>query len=106
MDKIEVLVKAKELLSDPEKWYKGYFAVNKNGKNVSSISDKAYKWCMTGALSKVCPYDVDARHAAIDQLTFTLREGIPGFNDAPDTTHQDVMNAFDKAIIDALNNQK
>lgn len=106
MDKIEVLVKAKKLLSDPGKWYKGYFAVNKFGKHTSSLKDDACKWCMLGALRRVCFGKNDIQIEAENHLSKAVGWNIPEFNDRKQTTHQDIMNAFDKAIVAALNNQK
>lgn len=107
MNALDILVKAKELLSDPNKWYRGYFAVNDRGQIVASGDTDACKWCMVGALRKVSPAgNSSITNEAENQLEQTLCKSVPVFNDARDTTHQDVMHAFDRAIVDALNNQK
>lgn len=46
--------RAKELLSDPERWIVGDTAVDKNGNHVSTASPSARAFCAIGAVYHVC----------------------------------------------------
>lgn len=48
----EVLIGAKDILSDPNKWCKGASAVNSNGYAVEALQHDACKFCMLGAIEK------------------------------------------------------
>lgn len=104
----EIMRAAKDNLSNPEYWTKGWFATDFNGNCVSWDSTAACKWCISGALRLAAgdryenyqagKEDVskDARLLFIDANKLPL--DIPTFNDARETTHEDVMKAFDVAI--------
>lgn len=80
------LIKAKALIDTPEKWLQG--ALKRNGC-----------FCAMGA-------GLETRN---DEVLFALQhhlpnpawDTIPGFNDAPTTTHADIMALFDRAIAAA-----
>ena len=85
---------AKALIDTPEKWIKGEFS--RNGC-----------YCAAGAIAAAVGHNPRAAWArgsrwreAKDALELAL-EGdllLPEYNDAPDTTHADVMSLFDRAI--------
>lgn len=50
---LNVLVKARRLLSNKEKWTQGYFARNAKGKECSPTSSAAVCFCALGAVRKV-----------------------------------------------------
>lgn len=111
MTPIEVLKSARELLSDPVRWTKGCLARDANG--VSVHASNGVCWCLMGAVIKVCPDDDDymtrssARHFIHESLEGQSIYGdIPSFNDAPDTTHEDLLKTLDKAIEFAVANNK
>lgn len=98
----EILRKAKALIDAPEKWTKGAFARDRSGGSVPIAGDEACAFCAAGAIYSVidkfnaAEFDLEDRAAsAIGQA---VGGSIAGFNDDEDTTHADVMAAFDRAI--------
>lgn len=96
MTTIEILKKARELLSDPARWCQNKY---KDGD----------KRCMAGALAEsagcnILPAVDDALEAIEIKLEYitsaeALRlEHIPTFNDAPERTHAEILQRFDEAI--------
>lgn len=100
MTTIEILVAARELLSDEKRWTKGAGARDVRGKEVRSRHPPAVCWCMAGALNKVIevPWPPEALMSVIDLLQTMISGGIIAFNDNPATTHADVLRALDAAI--------
>lgn len=96
--RVAVLKAARELISDPKYWIKGKM-VSANGK----------RYCSAGAIVKI---DGPAEEEAMMDLAQTLgfkgptvgnrygshRSLIYRFNDKRATTHEDVIEAFDKTI--------
>lgn len=92
----EILTKAKELISDPENWIKETYYQNKDGKEC---------FCSLGAIARaegVSNFTSSSTKAAsilkevvIDDLCETQTFAI--YND--DHNHEEVMDAFDKAIV-------
>ena len=100
---LETLVQAKALIADPQHWLKGdYDALNANG-------DTCY--CSVGAIAKVADFHYGDAHQceAVRLLRkVVLDEGVEDrdfacYNDSH--THEEVMNAFDKAIAKAKANE-
>jgi hypothetical protein len=82
---VENLKAAKALIDTPEKWGKDSFC--SNGKR-----------CAFGALIGVGAFkapEIRALELAHPEGTFGA---VASFNDAPDTTHADIMALFDRAI--------
>jgi hypothetical protein len=102
MTRLEVLKKARALISKPENWCKGTTALDERGQNVSSDSDFACRWCMWGSLRRIDPSDTHLY--AISRLLNAetcRRTGITShisFNDLPETTHEQVLEVMDAAI--------
>lgn len=96
---LEVLVKARELLSDPARWTQGCFARTIDGAKVRSRSKNAVCFCSVGALRKVG--GSAALGTAIDLLEAVVDDSIDAWNDDPWRTHADVLAAFDAAILKA-----
>lgn len=84
----QMLVEARELIAHPSQWVKG----------VMSNGDGAY--CSLGAVHFLGDkYGHTTRDQAFDALEKIIpHRGIVGFNDAPETTHDDVLVMFDQAI--------
>lgn len=98
----ETLVKARELLSDPEKWAKEDFAYTADEAPVHPLDPAATCFCLLGALERVTRNRdglayLDARQAIRGMLPGE-HDCVPEFNDDPDTTHADVLAVLDKAI--------
>ena len=89
----EVLVKARTLVE--KGWTQGAFAKDDYGYIVKSTDPKACSWCATGAIQAVLPKNVPfSDYTAL----LTVPNGIVLFNDNLNTTKEDVLKVFDKAI--------
>lgn len=104
---LEVLVKARNLISTPERWTQGAFARRADGTNTDVDDPKATAWCSLGAVSKAGGfYGIQETiiSGAVKLLREVLRDrdarltGIMCFNDADKTTHETVLKVFDEAI--------
>lgn len=82
-----VLLRARKLISNPRKWCKG--AMQRDGA-----------YCMLGAIAAVAAREyAGAHHEALSAVgARTPGHSIANFNDAPATTHAQVMAIFDAAI--------
>ncbi len=81
-------------------WTKGSFARNRSGRLVLSWHVDAKKWCAMGALNAEGPPFGNVQ-AALDFLSRVLPRNLGSvdvFNDAPETTKQDVLDLYDRAI--------
>jgi hypothetical protein len=110
MKTVDVLTKAKELISQPDNWYKGHF----------THPDKPDCFCIMGAIGKALGIDVnsfipseDLHHMMYNPASEAIRKliqsehgGISGFNDSPKTDHAKVMTAFDLAIASVDKNSR
>src|SRR4051794_31065920 len=99
----EVLIEARRLIEDPERWTQHTLARNPETRRpVDPDSPRAGQWCLWGAVEHV----LDARTDYIgvwDALTAVLEPRYPSFasfNDADGRTHTEVLAAFDKAIAE------
>ena len=106
MKSVEVLTKARELISDPAKWTQGASAKNRDGKVVGLMSDDAECFCLIGAIDRITldgeDADNDTAWAGAEAYRLT-RDAIGGgaiseWNDEPKRTHADVISALDAAI--------
>lgn len=93
MTTIEILKKARELLSDPTHWMKG-------GCNASHVRE-ATAFCAWHAICKVNAPDYSEK---LDNSTILLAFNFSrliylfGWNDAPERTHAEILQRFDEAI--------
>lgn len=109
----EILVCARELLSDPNKWTKKTMARDATGKHVSAKDDSAVCWCMAGAIEKCDDHftkgyawqirgsELSRAWDALLKVGVVSGEPIKAgveFNDDPETTHEMLMRRFDAAI--------
>ena len=96
----EILVAARELISQPERWTKGEYARDLNGRRVSPGGPNAVCWCSIGAMAKVAGLSSGEMEASEASVTLALAAEsngvIPEWNDA--SGHQSVVEAFDRAI--------
>ena len=98
----EVLEKAKDLLSDPDKWTQQAYARDADGETVMVHDESAVRWCVLGAVGKVVP-DHDnsrARMRAADILNESSLElhnclSATGVNDG--SSHRVVLAMLDHA---------
>lgn len=94
-----LLQRARAVLTPDGAWTQGWFAKDKEGKTVTSDSKYATCFCAIGALERVCESDelYTAAHALRPFLP-PEASGVPGYNDRPTTTQQDILALFDRAI--------
>lgn len=92
----------RKLLSDPKRWTKGHFARDANGIPTDYYSKTATCWCQMGAAQKI---GSNVSATSLKQLVsgmFNYQDDV-AFNDAPKTTHKDLMEFYDVCIIHAKN---
>ena len=103
---LDVLRRARELLSEPQGWTQGTFARDIRGRRAASARD-AVCWCAIGALLRAT--DVSIRADAVAAVAALVHHGIGitapdssralvAWNDCPERTHAEVLEAFDRAI--------
>lgn len=85
-----LILAARELLSDPAKWFKGNYICKQTGA-----------MCILGALGWRDDINFDypskVAKAAADRIADLDGIYIPEFNDDPDTTHEQVLALLDRA---------
>ena len=100
---IEIITDTKQLLSDPERWTKGAYArYGRDGKQIWPKEELAKCFCLGGAVIKLTS-NASECNAITDVLNIQIRRGkkyytLPQFNDAPETTHEDIIGLLDKAL--------
>ena len=94
-DDTEVLTKARDLISSPERWTQGASARSASGDVVHVSSPDAVSWCALGAIEKAADYKETWFEEAV-KLCDVIPHGIATFNDSH--AHAEVLAAFDKAI--------
>ena len=116
MDRLEILKKGREILSDASKWTQKQFARGKNNVPCKVNGGKALSYCMDGALERVTGVKdygtgevLKARELLnnviirdyrdrIEHPDVTTRFCINEFNDYEDTTYDNVVRVYDEAI--------
>lgn len=110
---IEVLTRARELISEEHRWTQYAYARDKEGICVESTSPKAACWCARGAINRVVHspdgyvgHESDLLSASqvalgnmgpYDRIPWP-RSNILNLNDAEGTMHADVLERFDVTI--------
>lgn len=110
MDTLETLYRAREILSNPDRWTKGAYA-RTAGDNETDEPSEAYRYCLVGACAADDHdvYNVERGPVAYyimkviqEQFPDKYREGrrtIDDFNDDLETTHDDILMVLDKTIL-------
>jgi hypothetical protein len=103
---VEILREARKRLEQPEAWTRGDFGRTEHGNSVSPIPSmlrEASCLCVNGAL--IASDDdngslMHSRASAIMSQCARRRgfETVSKLNDAPETTHADILALFDEAI--------
>lgn len=103
MTAVEILKKARGLISKPETWTYGVSARDRVGRWVGPLSDPACRWCATGALWRAADGKRGWYVQACGLLSVTIMQqrnwSIAEFNDR--STHGQVLGIFDQAIQQA-----
>lgn len=98
MNAAEILIAARAVIGEPKAWIKGMNARAADGIEVDSHDPNAVCFCALGAVNRVTERFGDG-HCARDALREAINDfSIDNWNDDPETTHADVLAAFDKAI--------
>ncbi len=95
-------MKIKELLATPDKWTQGYAARNKNDKPIDPFNKEATKYCILGAAIACYGLFTDNYFNItfqIESSTSMNKEAIGAWNDAPERTHQEVLDLVTKLDI-------
>lgn len=104
-DSLEVLRDARELISDPRCWTKEWFALNACGDRVTSNASDAICFCALGAVRRSMRIELTEDYRryikVVELLENAVGRSVSDFNDAAETTHADVLAAFDEAIAKA-----
>lgn len=111
MDTVTILKEVRDLLSDPARWTRGTAARNRHGYSVDVTEDCATRWCLIGAITKVCASHNNghkaylAKRAAVYRvMEASLRSlnhkeiTLIDFNDVEETTHADILKLLDSTI--------
>ena len=103
---LDQLTSLRTLLIPETAWTKGAAALDEDGVVALSIDDEAVCFCLYGAARRIAilepiPEEVDVVTFVIENLKVDGYENFATFNDAEETTHQDVL-----AFIDRLTTQQ
>ena len=91
----QMLESAKRRISLPQNWCKGEQARDRQGRAVPYFSARAEQFCMAGALFR----EGQGFSSAWPFLNRAVGyKGVGFVNDDSSTTHDDVLNIYDKAI--------
>lgn len=94
MTDLEVVEAVIELFEGhPERWTKDAYARTENGNVIGPREDNAVSWCLLGAFDKF------GDQSTTNDITYLLSrlvraKGSVDFNDDPNTTFEDFMNAL------------
>jgi hypothetical protein len=118
---LTILTRAQELLAEPARWTRGALARSFTHTSVLPASELAWSWSAAGGFARALqevlgPYAPQCdRYRVFDlgiQLiwnslpddhprTARLALDIDGFNDFPGTHHDDVVELFERVVLDA-----
>lgn len=94
----QILIEARELISDPKRWAQGAPARNARGISVSVVDEKAQSFCSFGAIYRSANMEdwTETLYKAHGFLQDEMCGKILDYNDTH--THEEVLAAFDRAI--------
>jgi hypothetical protein len=96
----DILREARALIDTPEKWTQDAEARDADGNEVLYNDPSATCFCAIGAMSRAADeYSPSRETRILRRAVFgDVWRPIPSWNDAPETSHADVLEAFDRAI--------
>lgn len=99
MTPLDILRGARELLAKPEAWTVDALARGRSEREVKVHGRSAVCFCLIGSLHRIA----GRKHHAVAHETRKVIQGLlpvrlAFFNDAPTTTHADVLALLDKGI--------
>jgi hypothetical protein len=99
---VAVLTRARDLISEEQRWCKRAFAVTWLDIPVTTGSRYARRFCALGAIKRAARelrLPADGAQAALERQT---GDSVPDWNDDKTRTHSEVVAAFDAAIAFSL----
>ena len=118
----KILTRAKELISEPDRWVKGAYSLDKNFNHVHRNDPKACKWCLSGSIeaatemlavstrSDIFLYlseeYIEAKRVLLKMSDLDGFPSISQWNDHPDRTHEEVIDLLDRAIASDTGNSQ
>jgi len=100
---IEVIRRAREIISDPTKWTQGTYARDKYGNCTDPGMENACRWCALGAVVQASielGVDDGIGSASVDRLIDAAGGPVTTIND--NQGHAAVLALFDKAIASEM----
>ena len=95
----DVLITARERITDPRRWCQGALAKDAFGNRVSPVKHNAVRWCAAGACDATAGLMNAQSNAAVNALACELYDkSLVSYNDRPETTHADILALYDRAI--------
>jgi hypothetical protein len=95
----DVLIKAREIISDEKNWTQRAEARDKDGITVSYLRPWAVCFCSVGAVERAAIGHPGRNLDALEALSGEISSNIAEFND--NSSHAEVLAMFDKAIANA-----
>ena len=103
MNEFDVMKKAREKLTDENKWAQGGYAFNSDNEIVDDNSDQACSWCLVGAIYSISGHETPLSNRVVWTLDSYVGDGYCStidYNDSLDIKHTDVMRFLDMVIDD------
>lgn len=95
----DILEGVRDLLADADNWIQGDYAKTSDGSPTTGIDPEATSFCMLGAVQKVTQSSDWYLLDVVDFLSDMTEMGdVVEFNDAPITTHEDVILLLKNAL--------
>lgn len=104
---IAIIRRAREIISDPEKWTQGTYARDRDGAPIHPGDEEASCWCALGAIAKAA-IELEAQpgdgSAAADRLWNISKRPVGWVNDYGPRVqaHAAVLSLFDKALTEEV----
>ena len=118
MSQKKILTKARELISEPDRWVKGAYSLDKYFNHVHRNAPEACRWCLSGSIeaatemlavstrSDIFLYlskeYMEAKRVLLKMSDLDGFPSISQWNDHPDRTHKEVIDLLDRAIAQTL----
>ncbi len=108
MQILETLKQIRNVIPIPQRWTKGVSAVTNKGMQCEPNDIYACRFCLEGAINRVTgktfttPEFKEIEKAILYQVNVNYDrswQAISEFNDADTTTHKDILEAIDDAIL-------
>ena len=109
-DVLDALVRARDLIADPDHWCRGAGAMDANGVGIPEDDPTAVRWCALGARWLACSYVGDERRMELSARMTRIMDrhllaengsyGLANLNDGPDG-HRRVLAVYDASIAEA-----